>query len=106
MPIGNIAAHKNIIMSTIIHSLSEDEFKELISSAVFDSLKGLNLSNSEITLIKVPEVLDLLQISRTTLHKYVEEGRINGHYLGTRKFFIREEIIEAVKSGEFKRVKS
>jgi len=85
----------------MIHSYSEEEFKQLISEAVFDSLKNLNLSHSELTLIKVPEVLQLLQISRTTLHKYVIEGKIQSHKLGTRVFYIREEIIEIVKSGKF-----
>ena len=84
----------------VFTSLTPEELAQMIKEAVDQSvIKNLkNQSDPSEDLIKVPEAREILKVSRTTLHKYVQEGRINSYQLGSRVFYSRKEIIDAVKN--------
>jgi hypothetical protein len=84
----------------VFMSLTIEELEQLISKSVNQSIQGLNQIQNDPAedLIKGPEAREILKVSRTTLHNYVQEGRINSYQLGSRVFYSRKEIIDAVKS--------
>jgi hypothetical protein len=84
----------------VFTSLTPEELAQMIKEAVDQSvIKNLkNQSDPSEDLIKGPEAREILKVSRTTLHNYVQEGRINSYQLGSRVFYSRKEIIDAVKS--------
>ena len=84
----------------IFTNITEDRFRELIREVVREELASLNHSDSE-ELIKAKEVCDYLSISKVTLYKWLNQGKITGYYLGTRLFFKKSEINNAlIKKGK------
>lgn len=79
----------------IFTNISESKFKEMIGEVVRDEIAKLNLSESE-DLIKAKEACDYLMISKVTLYKWLKEGKITGYYLGTRLFFKKSELENAL----------
>ena len=51
-------------------------------------------------LIKTPEACALLQVSKVTLYKWMEQGRIKGYKMGTRLYFKKSELLASVESKE------
>lgn len=79
----------------IFTNISEDRFKEIIRDVVRDEIAKLNHSESE-DLIKAKDACDYLMISKVTLYKWLNEGKIIGYYLGTRLFFKKSELENAL----------
>ena len=79
----------------IFTNISEDRFKEIIREVVRDEIAKLNHSESE-DLIKAKDACDYLMISKVTLYKWLNEGKIIGYYLGTRLFFKKSELENAL----------
>ena len=83
----------------IFTNISEDRFKELIREVVREEITVLNHTETE-DLIKAKDVCDYLQVSKVTLYKWIKQGKITGYYLGTRLFFKKSEIENAlIKKG-------
>ena len=83
----------------IFTNITEDRFRELIREVVREEISGLNSTDSE-DLIKAKEVCNYLKISKVTLYKWLNQGKITGYYLGTRLFFKKSEIDKAlIKKG-------
>ena len=83
----------------IFTNISEATFKEIIREVVREEIATLNHSESE-DLIKAREACDYLMISKVTLYKWLREGKITGYYLGTRLFFKKSELENAlIKKG-------
>ena len=84
----------------IFTNITEDRFRELIREVVREEISGLNNTDSE-ELIKAKEVCEYLKISKVTLYKWLNQGRITGYYLGRRLFFKKSEIDKAlIKKGK------
>lgn len=49
------------------------------------------------TFYTTKEVSDALQISRMTLRKYIDEGRINAHQIGRGFLITEQDLVEFVK---------
>ena len=83
----------------IFTNICEDRFKELIREVVREEITVLNHTETE-DLIKAKDVCDYLQVSKVTLYKWIKQGKITGYYLGTRLFFKKSEIENAlIKKG-------
>jgi excisionase family DNA binding protein len=83
----------------IFTNISEDRFKELIREVVREEITVLNHTETE-DLIKAKNVCDYLQVSKVTLYKWIKQGKITGYYLGSRLFFKKSEIENAlIKKG-------
>ena len=84
----------------IFTNISEDRFKELIREVVSDEITRLNHTEAE-DLIKAKEACQYLKVSKVTLYKWLNQGRITGYYLGTRLFFKMSELENALtKKGD------
>ena len=83
----------------IFTNISEERFKELIREVVRDEITLINKNETE-DLIKAAEVCEYLRISKVTLYKWMKQGKIVGYYLGTRLFFKRSEIDNALTKKE------
>jgi len=84
----------------IFTNITEDRFRELIREVVRKEISELNNTDSE-ELIKAKEVCNYLKISKVTLYKWLNQGKITGYYLGTRLFFKKSEIDKAlIKKGQ------
>ncbi len=79
----------------IFTNISEDRFKELMREVVRDEISNLNHTEAE-DLIKAKEACDYLMISKVTLYKWLKQGKIIGYYLGTRLFFKKSELEQAL----------
>lgn len=87
----------------IIIPLSEKEVKELICSCVRTELEKVQLQSSgEDEILKTHELCKLLQISKPTVYSYVEKGIINAYFIGTRRYYLKSEIVAKLKEGKFK----
>lgn len=86
----------------IFTNISEDRFKELIREVVRDEITQLNRNETE-DLIKAKDVCDYLQVSKVTLYKWLKQGKVTGYYLGSRLFFKKSEIKNALIKKETKK---
>lgn len=85
-------------------TLSKEEFKSLILEAITEYNGSPDNSKTEAQqepFLKIEEVCDLLKVSKVTIHKWKREGRIPYHRISNRIYFLRSEILEALKSSEF-----
>ncbi len=80
----------------IFTNITEDRFRKLIREVIREEISGINHSETE-DLIKAKEACDYLMISKVTLYKWMKQGKIIGYYLGTRLFFKKSEIANALK---------
>ena len=79
----------------IFTNISEDRFKELIREVMRDEITRLNHTGVE-DLIKAKEACEYLKVSKVTLYKWLKQGKVTGYYLGTRLFFKKSEIENAL----------
>ena len=79
----------------IFTNITEDRFRELIREVIREEISGLNHAETE-DLIKAKEACEYLKISKVTLYKWLNQGKITGYYLGTRLFFKKSEITNAL----------
>ena len=79
----------------IFTNITEDRFRELIREVIREEISGINHSETK-DLIKAKEACDYLMISKVTLYKWMKQGRIIGYYLGTRLFFKKSELEQAL----------
>ncbi len=87
----------------IFTNITEDRFRELIREVIRDEIAQFNHNETE-DLIKAREVCEYLQVSKVTLYKWLKQGKVTGYYLGTRLFFKKSEIENALKKKEMKNV--
>jgi hypothetical protein len=92
-------------METILISLSKEEFQGLIIDCVNACLKhsSSTVSSSEPNIqvetpISQPEAVKFLGKSRQTLIAWRKKGIIKAHTLGGRVYFLKSELLEALKS--------
>ncbi len=78
----------------IFTNITEDRFRELIREVIRDEIAQFNHSETE-DLIKAREVCEYLQVSKVTLYKWLK--KVTGYYLGSRLFFKKSEIENALK---------
>jgi len=91
--------------STILENVSTDELKNLISDSVRTELSKI-LPNSGTTPVDTgpeqpisqPEAVKFLGKSRQTLTAWRKKGIIKAHTLGGRVYFLKSELLQALKS--------
>ena len=79
----------------IFTNISEERFKELIREVVREEISRINHNETE-ELIKASEACDYFRISKVTLYKWLRQSRITGYYLGTRLYFKKSELENAL----------
>jgi len=94
-------------MSQILMSFSKDEFQDMIQKSVDLALnkeaKEKSNLNSQEEFLTVDEACKLLRISKPTLYKRMEEGKIKSYQMGTssrsRRLFNKNELLESIQQG-------
>ena len=94
-------------MSQIFTSLTKDEFLDMIQKSIDLALnkeaKEKSVQNFEEEFLTVDEACKLLRISKPTLYKRMEEGKIQSSQMGTssrsRRLFNKLELLQSIKTG-------
>ena len=91
--------------SIILENVSTDDLKNLISDSVrieIEKIRHISDANpADPTAeqpISQPEAVKFLGKSRQTLSSWRKKGIITGHTLGGRVYFLKSELLEALKA--------
>ena len=86
-------------MGTIFHSLTPNEFKELISNAVLEVVEKINRPNqqTEDQLLRLNDLANLLNVSKVTIHNWKKSGLIPFYRMSNKIYFKKNEVIESLK---------
>lgn len=69
------------------------ELQEIIKNAIRQELIHTQKASEEIEYIKKEEVCRMLQVSKPTVDSHIKKGYYKKHYLGSRIFFNKQEIL-------------
>lgn len=75
------------------------QISEIISEKVSKAIEANIQKDNDEKLLSANEACELFQpnISRVTLHAWTKEGKLQARYIGSRVYYLRSEILEAVK---------
>lgn len=92
----------------ILTSISEESIREIISTAIVESLKNVLANNpvsqEQSVLLNRNEAAKLLGVSLPTLSKWTKEGRIPAHRIASRVRYKRAELIDSLAKMNVPRV--
>lgn len=81
--------------------LQQDVFlakqREFLREELKEALKSVNSSKEPEEVLQTKDVCDLLKKSRQTIENWCEAGILKKRYLGESVFFLRSEIISAMR---------
>jgi len=89
-------------MKQVFLTFSEDEFNDLITSAVSNALKNQpqqKVQSSEDELLSRQETASYFKISLVTLHEWTNNGTLQSYKIQGRVYFKKSEIIKSIKAG-------
>jgi excisionase family DNA binding protein len=84
-----------------LYSLSVGQFKELFSELFNGTSTGRKIPKTDVPeeeqdeLIKIREVCRILKISRVTVYVWIKSGVLKSHYMASRLYFKRSEVLQA-----------
>ena len=84
----------------IFTNLEIEDLEDLIRNCIREELSDIASNNVKEDLLKANEVCEYLRISKVTLYKWMRQGKITGYYLGSRLFFKKAEINNALTKKE------
>ena len=87
----------------IFISLEIEDLENLIRNCIREELKDMTKDNENANLLKANEVCEYLRISKVTLYKWLKQGKISGYHLGTRLFFKKTDVDNALIKQETKK---
>jgi len=93
-------------MSQILTTFNQDEFQDMLNKSVdLAFIKGAKekiVQKSQEEFLTVDEACNLLRISKPTLYKRMEEGKIKSYQMGSssrsRRLFNKLELLESIKN--------
>jgi predicted DNA-binding transcriptional regulator AlpA len=69
------------------------QLKECIQQTIKEEITALKQDNTEVYL-KKDEVCKMLKVSKPTVDSHVEHGYYKKHYIGSRVFYNKQEILD------------
>lgn len=84
-------------MQTPSQSLSDAHSQSNMSEA--------QLLNANLGLLNLPEVANLLRVSRVTLYRFIGQGRISVHKVGRRLRIQKKDVLEFLEANRYEREK-
>jgi predicted DNA-binding transcriptional regulator AlpA len=69
------------------------QLKECIQQTIKEEITALMQNNTEVFL-KKDEVCKMLKVSKPTIDSHVEHGYYKKHYIGSRVFYNKQEILD------------
>lgn len=86
---------------TILYSDTPEHFyqklQEIIQVTIHQELVQVKKPAEEPQYIKLPEVIQLLRVSKPTVDRHVRQGYYKKHFVGSRVFFSKQEILSYLK---------
>jgi excisionase family DNA binding protein len=86
---------------TILFSDTPEHFyqklQEIIQETIHQELVQVKKLPDEPEYIKLPEVIQLLRVSKPTVDRHVRQGYYKKHFVGSRVFFSKQEILSYLK---------
>ena len=87
--------------STILYSDTPEHFyqklQEIIQATIHQELVQVKKPPEEPEYIKLPEVIQLLRVSKPTVDRHVRQGYYKKHFVGSRVFFSKQEILNYLR---------
>ncbi len=80
----------------IFINLELEDLENLIRNCIREELKDMTNNNENADLMKANEVCEYLRISKVTLYKWMNQGKLIGYHLGTRLFFKKTDVEKAL----------
>ncbi len=81
--------------------MSEEEFSTFLQTSIRSAMELVQIkTEQEDEILKMHEVCKLLSVSKPTVYSWIEQGRLKSYKIGSRKFFLRSEIMEAIRSNK------
>ena len=80
----------------IFTNLNIQDLEDLLRQCIREELKEITTNDENTELLKANEVCEYFRISKVTLFKWMKLGKITGYYLGSRLFFKKVEINNAL----------
>jgi len=80
----------------ILLTFSEDEFKSFLVDAIKQAIAEVRLNKTEDKFMTCKETSEFLRISLRTVNKYMNDGRIPFHRVGSRVLFSKKELEQTV----------
>ena len=76
-----------------------DQISEIISRKVSEAVQATSQKNDEEKMLSAKEVCELFQpnVSRVTIHTWTKEGKLQARYIGSRVYYLKSEVMQAVK---------
>lgn len=84
----------------------KEEFRDLIRKSIREELQTYNPPPPQYDpneLLTIQQVVDLLQISKVSLHSWKRDGRLPFLRMGRRVYFKRGEVMAAMESVNHKK---
>lgn len=79
----------------------QEWLKDYVSKLVYDLLtESKNLSQENQEYLTVDETCSFLKVSKSTLHRWSEKGRVNKMYLFGKPRYLKSELLSLFKSIE------
>jgi predicted DNA-binding transcriptional regulator AlpA len=69
------------------------QLKECIQQTIKEEITALKQNNTDVFL-KKEEVCKMLKVSKPTIDSHVEHGYYKKHYIGSRVFYNKQEILD------------
>lgn len=81
-----------------LQGLTSDEFSKLIETSIVSVLKENKFDDikSEKDILTREEAAEYLSIDLSTLHAWVNKGKLTCYSIGSRRYFKKSEIVEAM----------
>ena len=86
-----------VINATTLIQLIGNKFQEIIQKEKKEEENSKQTTSPNSDLLTMPEVIELLKVSKVTIHNWKKKGIIKSHKIGRKLFFKKTEILEAVK---------
>ena len=87
----------------IFINLEIADLEDVIRNCIREELSDIASNNVKEDLLKANEVCEYLRISKVTLYKWLKQGKITGYHLGTRLFFKKTDVDNALIKQETKK---
>lgn len=82
----------------LVLGMEVKDFQDLIKASIHEEFENFNPRQEKQDLITSSEACEFLRISKVTMHKWINERKIQPYYLGSKLYFKRSELEQAVVS--------
>jgi excisionase family DNA binding protein len=82
--------------SILIHSISPEEFKQLIVQTIMEVLGKDMPFSEEPELLTSEQVQSILGVSKVTLYQWRKSGKIPYHRISRKVYYKKKELMEAL----------